>query len=77
MILIMRPSLKPHYASCQSVRPSVRPSLYVYASVLAQNKKRSKIKIGFNVYKDKSNWSARFPFILSTFFARQTGNINT
>ena len=62
LLLIMRPSYRPHYASCTSVCPSLRLSV---CPVLARNskiKKHRKIKIGTDVPHGTSKWNTSFQF---------------
>jgi len=66
----MRPSCRPHYASCRSVYPSVCP-------VRARNskrKKRTKTKRGIDVSQGTSKWSANFQLKRSKF--KVTGRQN-
>jgi len=56
--LFMRPSYRPHYASC----PSVGPSVCYVRTHNSQTTKHRETKIGVNVSRNGSNWCTNFQF---------------
>jgi len=58
--IFMRPSYRPHYASCRSVRLSVRLSACPVRARISKTKKHRKIKICINVSQGMSKLNANF-----------------